>query len=65
MQDIRIEITEEDYQRYKKDPTAYYWEKARNLPDAWRYGYGWYGCDCIKGIDGKYYEVNHIGDSCE
>lgn len=64
MEDIRREITDEEFEKYKKDPAAYRKERREEVPNAWICGYGYYGCDCYES-GGHYYRVDHIGGSCD
>lgn len=65
MQEVKQEITEERYKRYVTTPYGEWrGEVEATIPEAWNYGYGWYGCRPME-QDGKFYLLHNIGDSCD
>jgi len=65
MREVKWEITEEDYMRYAKMSHAELQSEVEGqIPDAWRYGYGWYGCRAVE-RGGKFYLEHMIGGSCD
>ena len=64
MQGVKVEISKEEYMRYKFDPAQYRRERKETIPQVWVAGYGWYGVECHES-NGHYYRVDQIGDSCD
>lgn len=66
MKSVKREITKEEYdslskKNYGEQHSALF---PDGVPDAWEYGYGYYG-HSIREENGKYYAVFEIGSSCE
>ena len=64
MQQIIKEITKEEYERYEADPIAFANWRETDIPQARALGYGCYGVRCYE-RDGKYYQEDKIGDTCD
>lgn len=64
MQDVKVEISKEEYTRYKFDPAQYRRDREKTVPIVVLKGYGWYGVECHES-NGHYYRVDKIGDSCD
>lgn len=65
MQDVKLKITEEDYERYNAmDEIDFYKEIEAGIPIAWACGYGWYGCRLRK-VENEYYIIHKLGSSCD
>lgn len=65
MQTCKEEITKEQYKELSKlSEGQLYGFVKKDIPDHWRYGYGWYGCRLVE-KDDKFYIYHTIGDSCD
>jgi hypothetical protein len=65
MQEVKREISEELYKEYKAMSRSQFLKTIdEHIPMSWRYGYGHYGARLAK-IDGKYYVIHTIGDTCD
>lgn len=65
MQEVKREISEGMYKEYKAmSRSAFLKTIDEQIPIDWRFGYGHYGARLAK-IDGKYYVIHTIGDTCD
>ena len=66
MQEITKEITKEEYDKLQsmdyKEQEAYLLPDG--IPDAWMWGYGYYGHSVFH-QNGKYYRQFNVGSSCD
>jgi len=65
MREVKEEISREMYTNYMARPKAEWLpEVEKTIPESWICGYGYYGTE-LRAMDGKYYLVYSIGDSCD
>ena len=68
MQEIRINISKEDYERLKElSRSELYREVESMLPKSILYGYGYYGCRGVTYDEecDKYFALCTIGSTCD
>lgn len=66
MQEIKKEITKEQYDHYAKlDYRTFCKEVKKDIPLSWACGYGWYGARIFKDKDDTCYIIHSIGNSCD
>lgn len=67
MQTIQHEVTEEEAKKWNDKILADGKGEAEKerFSESIRWGYGLYGWYFFKDEEGKWYEVYHIGDSCD
>ncbi len=67
MQEIKKEISKEEYERYTEMSYKQFQDETKEtIPIEWFCGYGWYGGRLYKDTeDNKYYIIHKIGNSCD